>query len=98
MRAHRCQNKAVRRTNYPTKSIKDLLYEANGAKWFRKLGLIKAFYQFELEESQRYLTTIVTHEGLLRYMRLLMGISCASEVFSEHIRRLLEGTAGSNHA
>jgi hypothetical protein len=91
---NRCQNKAIRRTHYPTKSIEDLLYEANGAKWFSKLDIIKAFHQFELEETQRYLTTIVTHEGLLRYTRLHMGISCASEVFSEHIRRLLEGTAG----
>ena len=91
---NRCQNKAIRRTHYPTKSIEDLLYEANGAKWFSKLDIIKAFHQFELDETQRYLTTIVTHEGLLRYTRLHMGISCASEVFSEHIRRLLEGTAG----
>ena len=91
---NRCQNKAIRRTHYPTKSIEDLLYEANGSRWFSKLDIIKAFHQFELEEQQRFLTTIVTHEGLLRYTRLHMGISCASEVFSEHIRRLLEGIAG----
>jgi len=32
---------------------------------------------------------ITTHVGLLRYLRLHMGISCASEVFTEEIRKLL---------
>jgi len=34
--------------------------------------------------EKRQLTVIKTHEGLLRYKRLYhMGISCASEEFSE---------------
>ena len=91
---NRAQNKAIRRTHYPTKTIEELIYEMNGATIFSKLDIIKAFHQFMLEEAQRYLTTITTHEGLLRYTRLHMGISCASEVFTEHIRRILEGIIG----
>ena len=91
---NRCQNKAIRRTNYPSKTLEDLLYEVNGAKWFSKLDIKKAFHQFPLEETQRQLTVITIHIGLLRYTRLHMGISCASEVFSEHIRRILEGVIG----
>jgi transposase InsO family protein len=91
---NRAQNKAIRRTHYPTKTVEELLYEANGSKLFSKLDIIKAFHQFMLEESQRQLTVITTHEGLLRYTRLHMGISCASEEFSEHIRRVLEGIIG----
>jgi hypothetical protein len=91
---NRAQNKAIRRTHYPTKTVEELLYEANGSKVFSKLDIIKAFHQFMLEETQRQLTVITTHEGLLRYTRLHMGISCASEEFSEHIRRVLEGIIG----
>ncbi len=49
-----------------------------------------------LEESnaKRNLTTITTHQGLMRYTRLHMGISCASEMLSEHIRIILGGNFG----
>ena len=43
-----------------------------------------------MEDSQRYLTTITSHEGLLRYTRLHMDISsCATDVFTEDIREHL---------
>jgi hypothetical protein len=84
----RAQNKAIRRTNYiqPRRS-KNSFCEANGFKLFSKLDIIKAFHQFMLEKSKRRHTVITTHEGLLRYTRLHMRISCASEQFSENIRR-----------
>ena len=72
-----------------TKTVEELLYDVNGAKIFSKLDIIKAFHQLQLEDEQMNLTTITTHEGLLRYRRLHMGISCALEVFSEHIRTIL---------
>jgi hypothetical protein len=46
---NRCQNKAIRRTHYPSKALKELLYEVNGAQIFSKLDIIKAFHQFMLE-------------------------------------------------
>ena len=57
---NRAQNKAIRRTHYPTRTIEELIYEMNGAKIFSKLNIIKAFHQFMLEDAQRYLTTITT--------------------------------------
>ena len=41
----RAVNKAIRRTRYPGKTIEDLVYVVNGAKWFFKLDIMKAFYQ-----------------------------------------------------
>ena len=61
---------------------------------FSKLDIIKAFHQLELHKDSRYLTTIITHLGLYRYLRLHMGVSCASEVFTEEIRRMFEGIPG----
>jgi hypothetical protein len=66
----------------------------NGARVFSKIDLRKAFHQLLLDEASRNLTTITTHVGLFRYTRLHMGISCASEIFTETIRVLLERCPG----
>ena len=81
----RAQNKAIRRTRYPSKTVEGLVFMVNGAKVFSKVDIIKAFHQLMLDESCRNLTTVTTHIGLFRYIRLHMGISCASEIFTETI-------------
>lgn len=87
-------NKALKRVRYPSKNMEDLIYEVNGAKKFTKLDIRKAFHQLTLDQDSRHLTTITTHCGLFRYKRLHMGISCASEEFTECIRQILEGIPG----
>lgn len=64
--------------------------QVNGAVIFSTIDIMKAFHQLELDDSSRYMTTITTHIGLFRYRRLHMGINCASEIFSEEIRKLLD--------
>lgn len=66
----------------------------NGSKLFSKLDIKQAFHQLKIHEESRNLTTITTHVGLYRYKRLHMGISSASEIFSETIRRILENCPG----
>ena len=89
----RAQNKVIRRTMHPARTVEDLLYAVNGMKVSSKLDIFKAFHQLMLEEIQMNLTVILTHIALLRYRRLHMGISCASEIFTEVIRRMLEDKA-----
>ena len=55
---------------------------------------MKAFHQMMLLEDSRYLSTITTHFGLYRYLRLHMGISCASAIFTEQIRVKLADDPG----
>ena len=90
----RAQNKAIRRTRYPSKTVEDLVYLVNEATIFSKLDILKAFHQMMLAEKSRNLTTITTHIGLLRYLRLHMGISCTSEIFTESIRVRLADLPG----
>ena len=90
----RALNKAIRRTRYPSKTVEDLVHLVNGATRFSRLDLMKAFHQLMLEEESKSPTTITTHLGLFRYLRLHMGIACASEVFTEAIRQLLDGLPG----
>lgn len=87
-------NKAIRRTRFPGKTVEDLITQVNGATVFSKIDLIKAFHQFALDAESRNYTTITTHRGLYRYKRLHMGISCASEVFTEGLRNILLGCEG----
>ena len=87
-------NKALKRTRFPTKTIEDIIHLVSGARIFSTLDLTKAFHQLELAEESRPLTTIVTHQGLYRYKRLHMGISNASEIFTETIRSLLADCPG----
>jgi transposase InsO family protein len=91
---NRAQNKAIRRTKYPGKTIEDLVYAVNGGKYFSKLDVTKAFHQMLLDEESRNHTCITTHLGLLRYVRMHMGISCAQEYFTENLRRVLLGLNG----
>ena len=87
-------NKAIKRTRHPTRTLEDIVHLVEGAKVFCKLDITKAFHQVMLAEESRNFTTITTHVGLFRYRRLHMGISCASEEFSEIIRKLLEDCDG----
>ena len=87
-------NKAILRARFPTKTVDDIFYEVNGSKIFSKVDIIKAFHQVEIAEDLRYLTVVTTPIGLLRYKRLHMGISCASELFTELVRVLLGGIPG----
>ena len=56
---------------------------------FSKLDLSSGCHQLELHPSSRYITTFRTHNGLYRYKRLNFGISSASEIFQEHIRKVI---------
>ena len=86
---NRPQNPYIQRTRFPCKSIEDLTTQVAGATIFSKLDIMKAFHQLELDEASKNLTVITTHIGLFRYNRLHMGISCASELFTEAIRVML---------
>ncbi len=90
----RAANHAIKRTRFPCKTLDDIVYLANGAQKFSKIDIRKAFHQMELAVESRNITTIVTHQGLYRYKRLHMGISCASEIFTEAIRVLLQRCPG----
>ena len=61
----------------------------NGATVLSKLDLSSDYHQLELHPLSRYNTTFRAHNGLYRYKRLNFGISSASEIFQEHIRKVI---------
>ena len=61
-------NKAVLREHYPLPTIENMLPRMNGSNWFSHLDLRMAYYQFQLAEESRYITTFITKKGLYRYV------------------------------
>ena len=57
---------------------------------FSKLDLKWGFHQITLDKESRNITTFVTHRGLYRYKRLMVGLSLAPEKYQEVISDVLK--------
>jgi hypothetical protein len=77
----RAANKAIKRVQHPIPTVKDVLLELNGAKFFTKLDLTQAYHQLELSPSSRQITTFVRHTGIYGFKRLNYGTNSAAEIF-----------------
>ena len=82
-------NKAIIRERHNMPTLDELIHDLNGANVFSKLDLSSGYHQLELHPSSRYITTSRAHNVLYRYKRLIFGISSASEIFQEHIRKVI---------
>ena len=87
-------NQAVIRERFVMPTLENLLPMLHGAKVFAKLDIKDAFHQLELSEGCRHITTFITKRGLLRFKRLMFGISCAPEIFQKTIHKILLGLDG----
>lgn len=56
-------NKAIIRETHPLPTIEDIRWKLNGAVYFSRLDIKDAFYQLELDEESKPLTTFITHKG-----------------------------------
>ena len=86
-------NKAIMRERHNMPTLDEIIHDLNGATVFSKLDLASGHHQLELHPSFRYITTFRTHNGLYRYKRLNFGIASASEIFQEHIRKVISHIA-----
>lgn len=87
-------NQAVLRERHPIPTTEELLQDMNKSKIFSKFDLKWGYHQLELHPDSRNLTTFVTHVGLYRYKRLMFGISAASEIFQNEVRKVIQGVPG----
>ncbi|XP_062702035.1 uncharacterized protein K02A2.6-like isoform X1 [Aedes albopictus] len=82
-------NQAIRREHHMMPTIEDFLPRLKTAKFFSRLDIKESYYQVELEEDSRYITTFICHKGLFRFKRLMFGISCAPEMFQKVLEQIL---------
>ena len=87
-------NGAIVRERHPIPTVDEVLHDLNGSTVFIKLDIKWAFHQVELSETSRPITTFATHKRLLRYKRLMFGVSCAPEMYQRVIQQVLEGCDG----
>ena len=76
----KCANKAIISERNPIPIIDEVLQDMQEASVFSKLDLKWGYHQIELSEESRSITTFVTHNGLLRYKRLMFGIISAQKI------------------
>ncbi|XP_013196514.1 uncharacterized protein K02A2.6-like [Amyelois transitella] len=87
-------NRAVRRAHYPLPTLTDIATKLEGARYFSKLDARSGFWMVQLDDDSADLCTFGTPYGRYQYLRLPYGINCASEVFHQKIRQILEGLEG----
>ncbi|CAB4015033.1 Hypothetical predicted protein, partial [Paramuricea clavata] len=90
----RCANTAIIRERLPIPTIDAILQDMQEGCVFSKLDLKWGYHQIELSEESRSITTFVTHKGLLRYKRLMFGISSAPEKYQQVIQQVLQDCSG----
>ena len=86
----RAPNRAIQRTRHVTPTFEEVTSDLGKSRVFSKLDLSHGYHQLELDEESRSITTFSTHLGLKRYKRLNFGVTCASEIFQEAIRQVIQ--------
>lgn len=84
-------NVAIRRAEYPLPTMDEMLPHFNNARYFTILDIKQAFFQCELHEESRPITTFNTPWGRYRFNRLMFGVNCAPEMFQRTLEDLLSG-------
>ncbi len=87
-------NQAIERERHPIPTVDEALHDMCQSKVFTKLDLNWPFHQLELHPDSRDITAFVTHCGLYRYKRLLLGVNAASETYQNEIRKIVQGRPG----
>ena len=87
-------NRAVRREYHPLPATDEVLSQLKDAKVFSKLDANSGYWQMELSEDSKDLTTFITPFGRFRCHRLPFGISSAPEIFQREMQKVLLGTEG----
>lgn len=59
-----------------------------------KLDIKLAYHQIELNPKCRHITTFSTHKGMYRHKRLMIGASCAPEMYNKIKQQTLDGCDG----
>ena len=84
----RHSNNSLINSHSPIPRIDDLKVAVNGCKFYSKLDLKQAYFQFPISEESRKLTTFYANGKLLRLTRLPQGIISASSELNNCLRQI----------
>ena len=87
-------NHAIIPDSYPLPIIKELSYQLAGSTVFSKIDLRWGYLQCSLSKDNSYLTAVITHEGVLRFIGLCFGICSGPSTFQKIIHGISAGLDG----
>ena len=90
----RLVNKSIIRHHYPMPKVQDLLAHFSDSKYFCQLDMRKGYWQIELTDETRHITTIAIFGRLFRFKRLPLGIKGASDAMELLMNLVLQGLDG----
>ena len=74
---------------HPLPKLEELVESASGKRYYASLDMKDAYYQVELDEESRDLTTFSDGVSLYRFKRLPFGLSCSPAIFSRVMGNIL---------
>ena len=88
-------NDYVQRPVHPFPAAKDIIATIpNCSKKFAVFDCLKGYWQIELDEKSKPLTTFLTEFGRYRYLRAPMGLSASGDEFCRRTDEAMEGLEG----
>ncbi len=87
-------NRAIKREQYPMKTIEEVISRMPNAKFFSKLDATQGYWQVRLDDESSIKCTFNTPFGRYRFNRLPFGISSAPEVFQNIMSQIFDGHEG----
>ena len=82
-------NKAIKRNQWYSRTLDDVLPELAEAKYFSLLDAKSGFWHVPLDHESSMLTTFNTPWGKYRWKRLPFGLKVSGDVFQERLDRVL---------
>lgn len=87
-------NEAVLREHHPMPVVEDHIARLGRGTIWSKLDIKEAFFQIELADESKDITTFITGRGLFRFKRMPFGLVTAPELFQKAMDEILTGCEG----
>lgn len=76
-------NSVTTKNAYPLPNLQECLEKLSAKLYYSQFDLTSGYWQIEMEESSRPLTTFRTNEGLFEFLRMSFGLSNAPAIFQK---------------
>lgn len=89
-------NDMTKKDVYPLPNIEDCLDTLSGKVYFSLIDFKAGFWQLEVEEKSRELTSFKNEDGSYQFKRMPFGLTNAPASFQKTINSILNGLKGTN--